>query len=164
MIVLIIFFLLALVFMVSSISGAPWVPARAFDIEALLDDVKLKKSEVFFELGCGDGRLVKAAARRGARATGYELNPLLFVVAWLRCINQPGASIRLGNLWDVDLRPADVVMVFLVPRTMPRLHRKAQQELRSSARLVSYIFPIVGKKAIYHSKSWYIYKYPARTS
>ena len=76
---MIIFFAVLLVlllgFTISSISGATWVPARAYDIEALLDDAKIKPGSVYIELGCGDGRLVRGAAKRGARAIGYELNP-----------------------------------------------------------------------------------------
>lgn len=160
MIWLFLVFAVTLFFAVTGISGAPWVPARAYDIEQLLDSVKLKKSEVFYELGCGDGRLVKAAAVRGAHAVGYELNPLLWLIAKVRCAGVPGATVRLANLWKIDLSSADVVMAFLVPRTMPRLDKKAAHELPPKARLVSYVFPIVGKKPVAKHSSWYIYTYP----
>ena len=153
-------FVLALIFALTGISGAPWVPARSYDVEALLSSVKLKKGDVFYELGCGDGRLVKAAAERGAKAVGFELNPILWLIAKLRCWSVKGATVRLANLWKVDLSSADVVMVFLVPRTMPRLHQKALRELSPHAQLVSYVFPIVGKKPAAKHSSWYIYTYP----
>lgn len=159
-ILLVVFFVVALIFMVTSISGAPWVPARAFDIDKLLDDVKLQPSEVFYELGCGDGRLVKAAAQRGAKAIGYELNPFIWAIAWLRCAGVKGATVHLSDLWRADLHKADVVMAFLVPRTMPRLDRKAKAEMMPKARLVSYIFPIVGRESLPSSGSWHIYQYP----
>ena len=161
---LIILLLIAVIFMVTGLSGAPWVPARSFDVERLLDDVNLQKGQVFYELGCGDGRLVVAAAARGAVAVGYELNPLLWVIAWVRCLRYPTAKVKLANLWTVDLSKADVVMAFLVPRTMPRLHRKAKAELKSTALLVSYIFPIVGKKALPSRGSWHIYRYTHNSS
>lgn len=152
-------FILLLGFMISSISGAPWVPARKFDVEAILNDTKLTKNEVYLELGCGDGRLVRAAARRGAVAIGYELNPLLWFIAWFSSIGQKNVSIRFGNFWNVHLRTADVVMVFLVPRTMPRLEKKAEHEMKKSARLLSYIFPMPNKKHDLKHKSWYVYQY-----
>ncbi|MCA9329840.1 hypothetical protein KDA11_04295 [Candidatus Saccharibacteria bacterium] len=159
-ILLIIFFVTVVIFMVTGISGAPWVPARAFDIDKILDDTKLHKYDVFYELGCGDGRLVKAAAMRGAIAIGYELNPFLWLISWLRCRGVSGATIRFGNFWNINLGKADVVMAFLVPRTMPRLDKKASKELKSGARLVSYVFPILGRQSLASSGSWFIYKYP----
>ena len=159
MILFVVGFLLLLGFLITSVSGAPWVPARSFDLQALLDDSNLKKGEHYIELGCGDGRLVRAAARRGAIAVGYELNPLLWLIAKLRVLGVQNAAVRFGDLWRVDLSSADVVLAFLVPRTMPRLHQKASRELKTSARLVSYIFPIEGKKPLLHNRSWYIYSY-----
>ena len=158
-IVFIIVFVLLLGFTVSSVSGAPWVPARSYDLNTLLDDSNIKSGELYIELGCGDGRLVRAAAKRGAEAIGYELNPVLWLVAWLGCIRHPHTHIRLGNFWTKDLSQADVVMAFLVPRTMPRLGRKADTEMKKGARLVSYIFPIPKKKHSRKHRSWYIYTY-----
>ncbi len=158
------FLVVALLFMVTGVSGAPWVPARTKDITDLLDSAHVTKGTKFLELGCGDGRLVKAAAQRGAQAIGYELNPLLFLIAWFRCLGVAGATIVLGDLWRVNLSSYDVVMAFLVPRTMPRLHAKAAKELRPSALLVSYIFPIEGKNALKSYHSWHIYTYSAKKS
>ena len=152
-------FVVLLGFLVSSISGAPWVPARSFDLEAILDDVQLKENEKYLELGCGDGRLVRAAARRGAIATGYELNPLLWFIAWLGSVGHKNEYIKFGNFWNVDLNYSDVVMVFLVPRTMPRLETKADKQMKKSSRLVSYIFSMPHKKHSLKHKSWYIYSY-----
>jgi 16S rRNA A1518/A1519 N6-dimethyltransferase RsmA/KsgA/DIM1 with predicted DNA glycosylase/AP lyase activity len=157
---LFLFILLLLIgFLVSSISGAPWVPARSYDVEVILDDVGLKNGEHYLELGCGDGRLVRAAARRGAIAVGYELNPVLWLVAKLKVMGSKNAEVRFGDFWKVNLGKADVVMAFLVPRTMPRLGIKAQKEMKKSARLVSYIFPVPNKKHHLKHKSWYVYWY-----
>jgi SAM-dependent methyltransferase len=97
---LFLFILLLLIgFLVSSISGAPWVPARSYDVEVILDDVGLKNGEHYLELGCGDGRLVRAAARRGAIAVGYELNPVLWLVAKLKVMGSKNAEVRFGESW-----------------------------------------------------------------
>jgi cyclopropane fatty-acyl-phospholipid synthase-like methyltransferase len=160
---MIIFFAVLLVlllgFTISSISGAPWVPARAYDIEALLDDAKIKPGSLYIELGCGDGRLVRGAAKRGAKAIGYELNPMLWAYAWARSIGDNNVQVRLGNFWTKDISNADVVMAFLVPRTMPRLGKKADKEMKKGSMLLSYIFPIPKKKPLLKNRSWYIYSY-----
>lgn len=158
-ILLLILLIFALGFAITSISGAPWVPVRSFDVEQLLDDSKLEKGQLYIELGCGDGRLIKAAAARGAHAIGYELNPLLWIIATLRTAGIKNARVKFGDFWKADLTKADVVMAFLVPRTMPRLDRKASKELKKSAVLVSYIFEIAGKKPKSKHKSWLIYQY-----
>jgi|GEM_PF-122657 len=158
-ILLLVVLIILLGFAVSSISGAPWVPARSYDIEAILNDAQLQLGDTYIELGCGDGRLVRAAAQRGAVAVGYELNPLLWAIAWVLSLGQKNAHIRFGNFWSQDISKADVVMAFLVPRTMPRLGIKAQKEMKKGARLISYIFPIQNKKHQHRHKSWYVYTY-----
>lgn len=160
-VVLFVFLLLAVGFAVTAVSGAPWVPVRAFDVEELLDDGGVAKGTSYLELGCGDGRLVKAAAKRGAIAVGYELNPVLFVIAWLRCWGQPNATVRLGNFWRVNLANWDTVMAFLVPRTMPRLGHKATEQMSTGSLLISYIFEIPGQKPLRTNKSWLVYGFGA---
>lgn len=156
---LFVLFIFTLIFAVTSISAAPWVPARAYDVEKLLDDTRLTKGEVFYELGCGDGRLVKAAAQRGAIAVGFELNPVLWLIARMRTIGVQNATIILGDLWRADLSKADIAMAFLVVRTVPRLEKKAAAEMRPGSRLVSYIFPLPTKKPVRRAKSWLVYEY-----
>jgi hypothetical protein len=147
-------------FMLGGLLGAPWVPTRSYDVERLLDDTRLKEGETFIELGCGDGRLVAAAAKRGAKAVGYEINPLLWLIAWLRNLPYGShASVRLGNFWVHGLGGADVVMVFLMPKFMPKLLAKANKEMKPKSRLASYIYKLPGKKPTYAASHWFIYKF-----
>src|SRR5579885_3686023 len=126
--IFIILLILLVTFAFSGWSGAPWVPARRADIETLLDDVHLKADELYIELGCGDGRLLVAVAKRGATAVGYEINPLLWLIATIRTIRfYPRVHVKLGNFWRANISQADVVMTFLVPRTMPNLARTAKE-------------------------------------
>jgi ribosomal protein L11 methylase PrmA len=145
-------------FMVAAISGAPWVPAFSDDLEAVLEDAGLKKNDLFLELGCGDGRLVVAAAKRGAVAVGYEINPIMWLIAKLRALHCPGAKIKFGNLWQVDLSEADVVLAFLVPRTVQKLEDKVVNEMKSGSILVSYIFKLPHLKPKLSRHHWFIYQ------
>lgn len=151
--------LLALLFgfVIGAISGAPWVPAFKRDIEAVLDDTGLKSGDSFVELGCGDGRVVIAAARRGANVVGYEINPLLWLVASIKVLTWPNARIKLRNFWRVDLSKADVVMTFLVPRTVGRLENKIKREMKPGSRLVSYIFKLPTLKPKLKRHHWLVY-------
>lgn len=141
------------------ISAAPWVPTRKFDVDSLLDDAGVNKGTNYIELGCGDGRLVKAAAKRGANAIGYELNPVMWLIATVNNLGVKNTKIIFKDFWKVDLSKADVVMAFILPRTIPRLDTKAKKELGNKALLVSYIFPILGRKPLNSGKSWFVYSY-----
>jgi hypothetical protein len=159
-VLLIIFLVLAGFLAWTAISGAPWVPVRRFDVKQLLDDAGVSQGTYYVELGSGDGRLLKAAARRGAKVVGYELNPLLWLISWCRTLGYKNCTVRLADFWRADLAQADVVMAFLVPRTMPKLDSKAAKEMKPTAQLISYIFAIPGKKPLKRGKSWLIYDYP----
>lgn len=147
-------------FAVAGLMGPPWVPTRKHDVEAVLNDTNLRPGQNFIELGCGDGRMVVAAAKRGAIAIGYEINPLLWFIALLRTARYyPKARVKLANFWPKSLVQADVVMAFLVPRYMLRLATKARQELKPGSVLVSYIFQLPGKKPVKKRDHWFVYKY-----
>lgn len=158
---LILGFLLLLAALVAGISGAPWVPARRRDIAPLQKELKLKlkPGSRVYELGCGEGRLVKALSQQGYRVTGYEINPLLWLIAYLRCFGLKNVQVKLGDLWKADLRQTDAVVAFLVPRTMPRLESKAQKEMIKGSVLVSYVFELPNKKAAKHIKPWWFYEF-----
>ncbi len=143
----------------AGISAAPWVPTRKRDVSALLDDCELEPGDKFVELGCGDGRLLAEAAKRGAKAVGYEINPLLWLVATVRNIARLSkVRVRLGSLWRADISNADVVMLFLMPKAMTRLERKISSEMKPGSRLVCYIFGLPGRRPSIKRKKWSIYK------
>ena len=124
-----------------AIFGAPWVPAFQQDIEELLDNTHVEKGTRFIDLGCGDGKILLAAARRGATVTGYEINPIMWAIAWLRL--RPYAShahVRLGSYWGHDLNPYDVIWLYLIDHHMPRMARKIHSQASAKAYIISYIF------------------------
>ena len=60
--------------------GSPWVPSSRKVLHQMLELADVQPDELVYDLGCGDGRLVVAAARKyGARGIGIELNPLLWI-------------------------------------------------------------------------------------
>jgi SAM-dependent methyltransferase len=146
-------------FAISGFIGAPWVPAFRRDVKAVLADTALKKGHLYIELGCGDGRLVEEAAKRGAQAIGYEINPVMWFIAVVRTRKYPSAHIYLGNFWKKDLSEADVVMAFLLPKFMERLETKVNAELKSGARLASYIFELPTKHPKVTRHHWRIYEF-----
>lgn len=138
--------LLALSVAWASLNGAPWVPTRAHDIDRLLHQAPIHNGDVVMDLGSGDGRLVRAAGRMyGARGIGIELSLPMLLVSWIASAAQrirPRPSFRWRNVFHVDLSGADVVLCFLMPKTLKRLEGKLDRELQRGAWFVSYSFPL----------------------
>lgn len=153
--------LFSVYFMVAVFLGAPFLPTGKKYVEKMLDCVALKSGETFVDLGAGDGRMVIAAARRGARAIGYEINPFLVAFGRLR-IRLAGvgdrAEMRLQSLWSADLRTTDVVALFAITNMMPRLEKKFLDELRPGSRVVSYIFSLPNWKPLLHTDGIRVYE------
>ena len=98
----------------------------------------------FVDLGCGFGGPVAhlAKARLDGTFVGVEASPFTWLVAWLRCLPQPNAQIRLGSLWRTDLSGFDVVYAFLSPVPMPALWAKARREMKPGRRFISHSFEV----------------------
>jgi ribosomal protein L11 methylase PrmA len=97
--------------------------------------------DVVYDLGCGDGRIVIAAAKRGARAVGVDIDPqrIREARANARAAGVEGrVELRQGDLFEADVAPASVVMLYLWPEVNLRLRPKLLAELRPGTRVVSH--------------------------
>lgn len=125
-------------------SFAPWVPTKKKDVGRVIKLAKIKPGEFWFELGCGDGRMSKAAAQAGAKATGIELALPLYLAALIRT-RRTGTTIKFGSLFKTDLTKADVVYFFGMPdKIASKLKIKLEAELMPGTRVISYAFPVEG--------------------
>lgn len=141
--------------------GAPYLPVLRRDTDKLLDLAEVQAGETLLDLGCGDGLLLRAAARRGVRGIGYEINPLVWLLAKVLCWPYRGQiSIRLGNFWTVTWPEADVIYTFLIERYMTKFDQALRQRLHTPTRVVSYVFEIPGVKAVRSTNNAWLYTYP----
>lgn len=140
--------------------GAPFVPTLRPQIDAALDLLDLAPRQTLLELGCGDGRVLLAAARRGLCATGYELNPLLAMLAWLRT-RRYAAQVRVvwGDYWRVPWPAAEGAFAFILPRYMPKLDAKIHREVRHPFKVASFAFTIPGKQPVAQRGGVFLYQY-----
>jgi len=144
--------------------GAPYVPTLTKQVKSALDLADLQPGQTLLELGCGDGKVLIAAAERGWTAIGYELNPILAGLAWLRT-RRYGKRVKVicGNFWSVKWPQADAIFVFLLDKYMVKLDTKiAQNYSRASGRplkLVSFAFAIPDKKPDEIRDGVFLYKY-----
>jgi SAM-dependent methyltransferase len=121
----------------------PFVPTPADAVAAMLKLAGVRKDDVVYDLGSGDGRIVIAAARRGARGVGIDIDPAR-IAEGERNARAAGVASRVRfvrqDLFDADLGDATVVTLYLLPRVNQRLRPKLLAELKPGTRVVSYGF------------------------
>lgn len=122
----------------------PFVPTPQDVVEKMLELAEVKKGDVVFDLGSGDGRIVVTAAKKyGARAVGFEIDPKLIKESRERIRKEKLerlAEIREQDILTVDLSPATVVTMYLLPEVNLKLKPKILSQLRPGSRVVSHDF------------------------
>jgi len=127
--------------------GAFYVPTSNKIIDAILKNAGLKKGQVFFDLGSGDGRVVRTAVKKyQVRGVGIEINPLLILVSWILAKMEKLNNIefRRENLFTTDIKNADVIFVFLMPETLKSLKSKIINECQKEVLFISHGFVVEG--------------------
>ncbi len=144
--------------------GAPYLPTLKKQTTDALDLLDLKPGQTLLELGCGDGRVARAAAQRGITVVGYELNPVLVIIAKLTTLRyRKLVTIHLGNFWTAKLPPTDAIFVFLLDKYMEKLDKKIVQKQAEQGKpilLLSFTFQVPGRKPVAKNGGLFLYKYP----
>lgn len=138
-------FYLSLLF--SNWSEAPFVPTGKRDLKEILDAAQIQSGEVVYDLGSGDGRVVRAAARRGAHAVGYEKSYVLVFLSRLITYfsdTRSRAIFKRTNYLNESFSSADVIFCYLMPKAMENLQEKFEIELKPGARIISRAFKVPG--------------------
>lgn len=140
--------------------GAPYLPTLTKQVTTALDMVDLKPGQTLLELGCGDGKVLIAAAERGWNVVGYELNPLLAFVAWFRTRKyRKHVRVVCGDFWNQKWPPAEGIFVFLLDSFMPKLDTKITQYKHKPVKLVSFAFQIPDRKPAAEKDGLFLYTY-----
>lgn len=118
-------------------------------VDSMLELAEVQASDTVYDLGCGDGRIVIAAAKKhGAKAVGIELDPKLVELARTNAKTSEVehlVTIRQGDIFEEDFSDATVVMMYLLPELNVQLMPKLKQ-LREGSRIVSHNFPMKGAR------------------
>jgi len=109
----VIILLIVVMFFVAILFGAPYLPTMKNQSKEALDLIDLKNGQTLIDLGSGDGRVLKEAAKRGFKVIGYEINPFLVIVSYFVTIKyRKNIIIVWGNYWRKELPKADGIFVF----------------------------------------------------
>ena len=138
--------------------GSGWLPMPAAAIRKGMEKAGLKRGDVLFDLGCGDGRVIKQAAGGCKWAVGFEMDPIRYCISKARC-RQENTRIVFGNFFKKPLDEADVVFAYLHPKTNKRLAKKLRQECRKGTRVVSYWWQVPGLQEIWKDDKARLYVY-----
>jgi len=119
-----------------------YVPTPPEIVDRMLDVANVRIGDVVYDLGCGDGRMVIAAAKKyGTRGVGVDLDPARIREARANA-KQAGVeslvTFKVADLFQTDLREATVVLLYLLPELNRRLKPKLFAELQPGARVVSH--------------------------
>lgn len=143
--------------------GAPYVPTLKAQTKDILAIRKFKKTDVFVDIGSGDGVVLRVVAPHCKKATGYELSPWLVVVSKLLSRRQKNISIQWANMWRVNLPPdTTVVYTFLNGKYMTRMENKLQKHVNAtgdSIDFVTYGFQIEGRIPQKTHGPMYLYRF-----
>jgi SAM-dependent methyltransferase len=121
-----------------------YVPTTSEAVKAMLKLADVTSSDTVFDLGCGDGRIVIAAAKlRGARGVGIDIDPVR-VSESRASAKKAGVERRVrfeeNDVFEADIHEATVVTLFLLPELNVKLLPKLLRDLKPGTRIVSNTF------------------------
>ena len=129
----------------AGMSAAPYVPSRTRDVQRIIALAEIRPGDQIVDCGSGDGRVVLAAAAAGARAVGYEVSFIPWLISVIRGWRSPYRS-RITFYWksfySVDLSEYDVVFAFLLPKGLQKLGAQLDQQKKIGRRILSFAWPI----------------------
>lgn len=130
------------------IRQVPYVPTPQDVVDKMLELAKVTSNDVVYDLGSGDGRIVITAAQKyGARAVGVEINPDLYRQSsdHIKELGlQERVQIKCEDMFDVSVRPATVVMLYLLTSFNEKLRPMLERELHPGTRIVCHDFHVPG--------------------
>lgn len=123
---------------------AVFFPTTKNVIKTVLEFANLKKGDVLYDLGSGDGRILIEAAKANAKVVGIEKSRLLNKIAKRRTKGLKNVNIIQGNIFDQDISEADVLVAYLSRRLTHDLKEKIHKESKKGTRVILIDHPFNG--------------------
>ncbi len=147
--------------------GAPYIPSHRSQVRRAFTELyELGKNDRVVDLGSGDGTVLAIASEYGAKALGYEINPILWLQCKFRFRNKPNISIELKDYNLIDALPSDVTIVyaFTTSRSIEAIGKKLEQWSRAKdLYFISYGFTFRDRKYAKKVGPMHLYHFPSKT-
>ncbi len=129
---------------VAVFKGGPFVPTPMAAVHKVLKSAGIKKGDIVYDIGAGDGRFVHFATKDyHAKATGFEIDPFIYTLAKIRkYFWRWKGQVRRADFTKHDISNADIILCYMLPRTLKKFQPKFDRELKKGAKVVSYAFHI----------------------
>jgi len=135
----------------------PWVPTRRELIRHIIRIAGVGPGDVFYDLGCGDGRVVIEAAKHGARGVCIEIRPDLIKEA-MKNAKKENVYERIefinADFYTQDLSKATIIYMYLLTRVNASLKPKLEREARVGTRIITLDFEIPGWRPVHVEKHY----------
>jgi SAM-dependent methyltransferase len=121
----------------------PFVPTPQEVVDKMVELAGVKKGDVVYDLGSGDGRIVITAAKKGAKAVGFDVDGDLVKESRANIQKagvQDSAEIKHQDILTVDLSPASVITMYLLPDVNLKLRPNILSQMKPGSRIVSHAF------------------------
>lgn len=127
--------------------GAPFVPTISSRLKDIFSSIKIKKNDLVFDLGSGDGKILRfLSSKYQIRGIGIEINPyLVFIsklISWYKKENHLQYYWR--NFMKVNLSGARIIYFYLMPKIIPDLKGKIEREVSKNTIIISHRFEVMG--------------------
>jgi len=135
---------LSISFYITIFGGGPFVPTPMPAVHEVLKVAGIKKGQKVYDIGAGDGRFIHFAAKDyHANSVGFEMDPFVWFIAKIRqkFWGWKGKIIR-SDFQRHSLKDADVLVCYMMPKTLAHFQKKFDRELKKGAKVVSYGFHI----------------------
>lgn len=154
---------LILLFGFMAFTGAPYVPSLPRQIDRAFTELyPLSQTDVLVDIGSGDGVVLRHAAKRGAWAVGYEINPILAGLSWVISLRNPRIKIQIADYRRAQFPPeTTVVYTFGDGRDIARMATKVEAEAVRLGRPLAFIsngFEVPDRQAVKAVGPYYLYK------
>lgn len=161
----------------------PYVATKRNKVSTIIDLASIKPGETAVDLGSGDGRLLIAAAKQGALAIGYEINPMLVWITQIKSLIRGYSSnevrslnrnssrsartikgsvkVHRSDLWKAELKTADVIFVYARQGTMQKMEDFVYKNAKRGAQVVvntDLTKPFPTKKPLKSQNDIYLYR------